>query len=315
MTSEQDPQYSIGVVARRANVHPETLRVWERRYDLITPGRSDSGRRLYSEADVLKVSLVKQLTEMGHAVSTLAPLQADRLQELLATTKPAPVEESTPPRFRYRILLLDDALRMRIARDLLRDESIEIVDRNTLGDGSNTDEPVDIVILDIPTINEQSLDHIRRTLLNTSALNAFVVYKFSTRAAVDHLERAGVTCLKGMVTAGDVLRACRTLKKKPEVVRYDQPKNQVLPVKPRRFDNAALARAASLSSSIACECPNHLAELIINLAAFEQYSSECANKNAQDVALHKQLYQSASLARSILEESLARVIEVEGIQL
>ncbi len=315
MTSGQDPQYSIGVVARRANVHPETLRVWERRYDLITPGRSDSGRRLYSEADVLKVSLVKQLTEIGHAVSTLAALSVDQLRELIATTKAAPVEDIAPPRFKYRILFLDDALRMRLARDLLRDESIEIVDQNTLGNGSNTEQPVDIVIFDIATINEQSLDHIRRTLLNTSGLHAFVVYKFSTRAAVDHLERAGVTCLKGMVTAGDVLRACKTLKKKPYIGDDEQQSNKALPTRPRRFDNAALARAASLSSSIACECPNHLAELIISLAAFEQYSSECANKNAQDVALHKQLHQSASLARSILEESLARVIEVEGIQL
>lgn len=315
MTPTQDPQYSIGVVARRANVHPETLRVWERRYELITPGRSESGRRLYSEADVLKVSLVKQLTEMGHPVSSLAPLSADRLRALLVATKPAVVEVSAAPRFRYRIVFMDDALRLRLARDLLRDESIEIIDRAEFSNGKNAEQLVDVVVLDILTINEQSLDHVRRTLLSTGGLHAFVVYKFATRAAVDHLERAGVTCLKGMVTAGDLIRACKTLKKDPIANTDSESLSEVQPAKPRRFDNAALARAASLSSSIACECPNHLAELIINLAAFEQYSSECASKNAQDVALHKQLHQSAGLARSILEESLARVIEIEGIQL
>jgi len=46
---------TIGVVARRSQIHPETLRVWEKRYDMISPLRTDSGQRLYSESDILKV--------------------------------------------------------------------------------------------------------------------------------------------------------------------------------------------------------------------------------------------------------------------
>ena len=61
------------------------------------------------------------------------------------------------------------------------------------------------------------------------------------------------------------------------------------------------------------KCPNHLAELIINLTAFEHYSLECANRNDDDARLHMQLNQSAGAARMILEESLARLMEIEGI--
>ncbi|NDC10299.1 MAG: MerR family transcriptional regulator [Oxalobacteraceae bacterium] len=60
-----------------------TLRVWERRYALVVPGRSDTGRRLYSEADIIKISLVKQLTDAGHPVSALAKLSIDALRQRL----------------------------------------------------------------------------------------------------------------------------------------------------------------------------------------------------------------------------------------
>ena len=58
-----------------------------------------------------------------------------------------------------------------------------------------------------------------------------------------------------------------------------------------------------------------MAELIINLAAFEQYSIECASRNVEDAQLHAQLNQSAAMARGILENSLARLIEIEGIKI
>ncbi len=70
-----------------------------------------------------------------------------------------------------------------------------------------------------------------------------------------------------------------------------------------------------MSATIACECPSHLAELIINLGAFEQYSSECANRNDIDAQLHSQLNQSAGKARALLEDSLSRLMEIEGIVL
>jgi hypothetical protein len=55
--------------------------------------------------------------------------------------------------------------------------------------------------------------------------------------------------------------------------------------------------------------------LIINLTAFEKYSSECANRNEEDAQLHFQLNQSAGASRLILEESLIRLMEIEGIEI
>jgi DNA-binding transcriptional MerR regulator len=111
MEADSKHQYSIGVVARRTHMHPETLRVWERRYELIVPERTDTGRRLYSEVDILKVSLVKQLTERGHAVSSVAKLPIDQLRAMLNASGSVMPEPKAPPRFKRRVMFLDDAHR------------------------------------------------------------------------------------------------------------------------------------------------------------------------------------------------------------
>ena len=87
------------------------------------------------------------------------------------------------------------------------------------------------------------------------------------------------------------------------------------PVPPRRFDEASLVRVAAIPTTVRCECPHHLADLIGNLAAFERYSEECEIRSRDDAALHAYLHAASARARSLIETALARVIEAEGIRL
>jgi len=57
------PLYPIGVVSELLNVHPETVRVWER-YDVVQPQRR-SNRRFYSENDLKRLRFVQMLREKG----------------------------------------------------------------------------------------------------------------------------------------------------------------------------------------------------------------------------------------------------------
>ena len=56
------PLYMISVAAELAGVHPQTLRIYERKM-LIRPTRSPGGTRLYSEADIERLRLIQQLTQ------------------------------------------------------------------------------------------------------------------------------------------------------------------------------------------------------------------------------------------------------------
>ena len=84
---------------------------------------------------------------------------------------------------------------------------------------------------------------------------------------------------------------------------------------PRRYSDEDLARLAALSSTIKCECPRHLAELITSLSAFEQYSSECESRNLKDAELHAYLCATAAQGRHMFEKALGHVIEAENIDL
>lgn len=54
----------IGVAAALAGMHPQTLRVYERR-GLITPRRTPRNTRVYSERDVALLRRIQQLSEEG----------------------------------------------------------------------------------------------------------------------------------------------------------------------------------------------------------------------------------------------------------
>jgi MerR family transcriptional regulator, heat shock protein HspR len=64
MRREDDrPLYMISVAAELAGVHPQTLRIYERKA-LIQPQRSQGNTRLYSQADVDRLCLIQQLTQV-----------------------------------------------------------------------------------------------------------------------------------------------------------------------------------------------------------------------------------------------------------
>jgi len=56
--------FLIGIAAELAGMHPQTLRVYERR-GLITPRRTARNTRLYSEADVALLRRIQELSEEG----------------------------------------------------------------------------------------------------------------------------------------------------------------------------------------------------------------------------------------------------------
>jgi len=60
-----EPVYMISIVAKILDIHPQTLRQYERE-NLIAPSRSDGRIRLYSQRDIEKIKTILRLTrEVG----------------------------------------------------------------------------------------------------------------------------------------------------------------------------------------------------------------------------------------------------------
>jgi MerR family transcriptional regulator/heat shock protein HspR len=56
--------YVISVAAQRAGMHPQTLRIYERR-GLLQPARTQGGNRRYSELDIARLRRIAELTAEG----------------------------------------------------------------------------------------------------------------------------------------------------------------------------------------------------------------------------------------------------------
>src|SRR5688572_7808591 len=77
------PKYPISMVARLTGVSAHQLRVWERRYATVVPGRTKGGARLYSETDVARLRVLRKLSERGHSIGQVARLSESELSSLL----------------------------------------------------------------------------------------------------------------------------------------------------------------------------------------------------------------------------------------
>jgi MerR family transcriptional regulator/heat shock protein HspR len=65
MHNYDEPVYLISIVAKILDIHPQTLRQYERE-NLIKPSRSNGRIRLYSQRDIDKIKLILRLTrELG----------------------------------------------------------------------------------------------------------------------------------------------------------------------------------------------------------------------------------------------------------
>lgn len=70
------------VVTRRTGLTPDVLRVWERRYGVVKPMRSQGGQRLYSAADLERLMTLSRLVRSGHRIAMIARLPDEDLATL-----------------------------------------------------------------------------------------------------------------------------------------------------------------------------------------------------------------------------------------
>lgn len=76
--------YTIKIVSRRTGLSQHLIRMWERRYNAVTPKRTETNRRLYSNSDIEKLCILQKATLAGHSIGRIAQLPLEQLRELIA---------------------------------------------------------------------------------------------------------------------------------------------------------------------------------------------------------------------------------------
>ncbi|MDT8304441.1 MAG: MerR family transcriptional regulator [Anaerolineae bacterium] len=86
------PSYNLKVIVRETGIKPDTLRAWERRYNLPVPDRTPGGHRLYSPRDLEIVKWLMAREQEGMRIS-----QAVQLFRDLVESGDEPLQEMVAP--------------------------------------------------------------------------------------------------------------------------------------------------------------------------------------------------------------------------
>ena len=336
LANKAGPTLRSGAVARIAGMPVATLRIWEQRYQAVRPITAASGHRLYSSADVERATLLRQLTTKGHAIGLLAALETEQMREMMHA--PEVTMRANRPvvqkHLAMRTVVVGQALASRVQR---------LIDRRPLGPAlhmvavfdslveateaaqHSVKPPVDLLLWHATSLQTGARQELLVAQNAWQAPALAVVYRFSSAAGRAELNGAGASILYEPVDdelLGQWLASLHCVKAKTDeiaaAVDLTISNAETLikqPILPPRFSDAALTKFAGLSSEIACECPSHLAELLLQVSYFEKYSSDCANKSAADAQLHAYLQQVAGTARLLFEKALEQVAITEGLPL
>lgn len=324
-------QHRSGAVARMLRMPVATLRVWERRYGLTQAVLSPGGQRLYCAADVRRLVLLKQLSDLGHAIGSLAPLDMQQLQEVAAAHTSATAnsvddepQPDTPGQLRpWRVAVVGMALAPRLQRPaLLRHLCRRVSWLGPFDDVAHAEAAlrgasVDAVLHCEPRLHPSWLAAFQSAAPDLATVPQAVLYRFAADSTCAALAAAGITLLRepqNDTVFGQWLQG--VLSAAPEARPSTRTATLAGPaLAPRRWNDGALAEFGGLGSTVACECPRHVVELLIQLSQFEDYSAECARRSAADAEIHAYLRQVAGAARVRFEAALEHVALHEGMML
>ena len=330
---EAEPLYRSGAVARMVQMPVATLRIWERRYQAVAPTTSVTGHRLYTAADVERVAVLRQLTVCGHAIGSIAALPLAQLREVArthATTSTGKPERTAAKKAApaLRWVIVGRALERRLQRPAVRKslphrpEIVAVFDSLAEAARAAPGGSADRLIWQTPSLRVGDLSELQTAQAAWGARSAAVAYGFAGAAGREAFAAAGAQVLREPQDDGALAlwlagldESAHAEPKALPAVSADLLWLATGEIAPRRFDDATLTDLAGLSSTMACECPRHVAEILMQLSNFEAYSADCENLSPADAALHAYLHRVAGSARALFETALERVAIHENLLL
>ncbi len=308
-------EFSIGATAKLTGITVHNLRIWEKRYGLSASGRTESGRRLFSQADIDRLTLIKRCIDLGHSISHLANLDEQELRQIFADLSNADLGRLDTENLSLSLAYIS-AGPCPLNEERLSNLDIHQLSHFTLLEKLR--EPVnkaDIVIIDSAFITEEMLNQVASIKATLNPALILFIYRLANRNDLQRIRNLGVRTVRAPIEALEIediiSRFVERIKNTPKTIDFS-PENIDTA---RTFTREQLDKLAEQPYNINCECPRHISEIIKSLEAFELYSMQCQNRNDDDAALHAKIYQQTALARRTMENILGEVLESEGITL
>jgi DNA-binding transcriptional MerR regulator len=322
MKKTADTLLGIAAVSQLTGISQHLLRIWERRYQTVATDRAPNGRRMYNPENVERLIMIKHLVDRGEAVGKIAQLDTVNLKELIGELDRQSVSRERLQETPLRVAVLGDFLTARFEKQDELPANVEVVTRSASIANFKADirrlQPNSLII-EAPTLLASTKDLVRELIDISGADRVVVTYGFGRHEHVRSLEQLGLrtaqtpsnpTELLSLLSSAPVRLAGAKKKTKPQPKDHD---GAAMEVPGRLFDEQELARLAGASSTVECECPNHIVDIVLSLTAFEAYSAACESSDTKDAELHAHLHAVTANVRAQMEGALERVAREEGL--
>lgn len=80
-------KFSIGELENLTGIKAHTIRIWEKRYGILTPERKESNSRLFTNTELQKLLNISVLIQHGYKISKIAQFSDQDLRELVSALK------------------------------------------------------------------------------------------------------------------------------------------------------------------------------------------------------------------------------------
>lgn len=312
--------HRIGAVSQASGVPVSTLRIWESRYRAFTPVKTGGGHRYYRDEDVLRAQLMRQLTELGHAISRIAALSVQQLSSLLhgqAGPDGVAAEDDVP--LTIAVIGMGLASRLQSAERARHGLAarwslgavFESLDSALSADWPDTPQ---VLVAHINSLHVPAQQDLLRLMRARNIAQGVVIYGFGQSLALETLQQSGLVVRREPISDADLPELIEAVRVPPAAaVAVELRPGALIP--PRRYDDATLMRVAAHSDALRCECPRHVADLLRMLCGFEQYSRDCLNTSPEDAEMHSHLRAVSGSARALFESALERLAAYENFPL
>jgi DNA-binding transcriptional MerR regulator len=315
-----DPRFRIGAVSKTTGIPVSTLRIWETRYGAFNPVKTEGKQRLFDEHDVSKAILLKQLSGEGHAISAIANLDLAQLRRMsnLQHSTPHKLAKNDEP-LCLAIVGLGMANRIESKKFTLGFRQVSIKVTDVLADletakTAQLSKQSQVLLVKVSTLQPTVHATLQALIQKHKFAQTIVIYNFAPESVVQAMKFSGLMVRREPISDSELAELLQS------VLFVDSARAQEFGtsgtvISSRKYSDETLARVAGISTNVLCECPRHVAELIAQLASFEEYCQECLNRNADDAHLHAYLRSISGSARSLFENALEKIAQHEGIDL
>ena len=118
-------EYKIKDLENLTGIKSHTIRIWEKRYRILSPDRTDTKIRTYSDSELTHLLTVSMLNRNGIKISKIAKLSQDDMNKLLWDIKVNKEPEYSMDKLLLSLVSLDEELFKETLANLLESEGLE----------------------------------------------------------------------------------------------------------------------------------------------------------------------------------------------